>query len=134
MLGDDGNDDDDDDQWVGISGSPEKGKSKQMEEEYEDEDMLATVTVVEDFDPDSFIHGPRLPSQPMTSAPNPLPVKPSSERPKKKPKPKKIRYETKDDRKVERTKQRARRTEKAELAGGKASRRKGTTKKKGSRK
>lgn len=106
-----------------------------MEEEYEDEDMLATVTVVEDFDPDTFIHGPRLKSDPTSSAssaPPPVPSKQKSERPKRKPKPKKVRYETKDDRKVERTKQRARRTEKAELAGGKAARKKGPGKKRGS--
>jgi ribosomal RNA-processing protein 17 len=108
-----------------------------MEEEYEDEDMLATVTVVEDFDPDTFLHGPRLESVPtpsVPSGPHTLPGKlklVNSERPKKKPKPKKVRYETKDERKVERTKQRARRTEKAELAGGKAARKKGPQKKKG---
>ncbi|KAJ6625527.1 nucleolar protein 12-domain-containing protein [Mycena sp. CBHHK59/15] len=126
--------DEDDAQWTGISGSDGKDKGKQMEEEYEDEDMLATVTVVEDFDPDSFIHGPRLkttPAQSASSVPLPLPVKPNSDRLKRTPKPKKVRYETKDARKVERTKQRARRTEKAELAGGKAARRKGGARKKG---
>ncbi|KAJ7703088.1 nucleolar protein 12-domain-containing protein [Mycena rosella] len=126
--------DDSDDEWIGISGSADKGKAKQMEEEYEDEDMLATVTVVEDFDPDTFIHGPRLITVPSTSsAPPPAPVQTNnSERPKRKPKAKKVRYETKDARKVERTKQRARRTEKAELAGGKAGRKKGLAKKRGS--
>lgn len=106
-----------------------------MEEEYEDEDMLATVTVVEDFDPDTFIHGPRLKSAPApstTPAPHTLPGRVNSERLKKKVRPKKVRYETKDARKVERTKQRARRTEKAELAGGKAARKKGPAKKRGS--
>src|SRR6202050_5573793 len=29
------------------------------EDEYEDEEQLATVSVVEDFDPDTIIHGPR---------------------------------------------------------------------------
>ncbi|KAJ7045624.1 nucleolar protein 12-domain-containing protein [Mycena alexandri] len=127
--------DEEDDEWRGISGAPGKGKGKQMEEEYEDEDMLATVTVVEDFDPDTFIHGPRLESAPApstTPVPHTLPEKINSERPKKKVRPKKVRYETKDARKVERTKQRARRTEKAELAGGKASRKRDRpTKKKG---
>lgn len=108
-----------------------------MEEEYEDEDMLATVTVVEDFDPDTFIHGPRLKSVPTpstSSAPSThtIPAKANSERPKKKIRAKKIRYETKDARQVERTKQRARRTEKAELAGGKAGRKRGPAKKRGS--
>ncbi|KAJ7178422.1 nucleolar protein 12-domain-containing protein [Mycena crocata] len=125
-------DEDEGEDWVGISGTAGKGKGKQMEEEYEDEDMLATVTVVEDFDPDTFIHGPRLKTTPApstSSAPQILAVKANAERPKKKPRPKKIRYETKDARKVERTKQRARRTEKAELAGGKAARKKGTSRK-----
>ncbi|KAJ7446171.1 nucleolar protein 12-domain-containing protein [Mycena galericulata] len=123
--------DDDEHEWIGISDAA--GKGKQMEEEYEDEDMLATVTVVEDFDPDAFIHGPRLTSipTPFTSSAPTVAAKPTSERPKKKIRPKKIRYETKDARKVERTKQRARRTEKAELAGGKAGRKKGPPKKKG---
>ncbi|KAJ7780552.1 nucleolar protein 12-domain-containing protein [Mycena maculata] len=130
-------DGDDEDEWIGISDTAGKGKGKQMEEEYEDEDMLATVTVVEDFDPDSFIHGPRLKSVPTpssTAAPgtHPRPVKANSERPKKKIRPKKIRYETKDARKVERTKQRARRTEKAELAGGKAGRKRDRPNKRGS--
>ncbi|KAF7376237.1 Ribosomal RNA-processing protein 17 [Mycena sanguinolenta] len=134
-VDDDAEDEDEDDEWTGISGATGKGKGKQMEEEYEDEDMLATVTVVEDFDPDAFIHGPRLAkTAPTTSAPASratVPTKSPQERPKKKLKPKKIRYETKDARKMERTKQRARRTEKAELAGGKESRRKGGLKKRG---
>jgi len=50
--------DEEDEEWTGISDSPENGKGVQKEEEYEDEEMLATVTVVEDFDPDSFILGP----------------------------------------------------------------------------
>ncbi|KAJ7251539.1 nucleolar protein 12-domain-containing protein [Mycena haematopus] len=128
-----GDNEDEDDEWTGVSASAGKGKGKQMEEEYEDEDMLATVTVVEDFDPDTFIHGPRLvKSAPTASASTSLPTpqtKAHSERPKRKSKPKKIRYETKDARKIERTKQRARRTEKAELAGGKEARHKGGMKK-----
>ncbi|KAJ7188142.1 nucleolar protein 12-domain-containing protein [Mycena filopes] len=127
-LNDDG---EEDDEWIGIADG--KGKGKQMEEEYEDEDMLATVTVVEDFDPD-MLHGPRLKSAPApstVSVPHTLPEKSNSERPKKKIRPKKVRYETKDARKVERTKQRARRTEKAELAGGKAGRKRERPTKKG---
>ncbi|KAJ7217944.1 nucleolar protein 12-domain-containing protein [Mycena pura] len=122
----DGEDSEDEEKWEGISVS--KGKGKQMEEEYEDEDMLATVTVVEDFDPNALIHGP---SPDSNSTPPSFPTAPgprqkvSSERPKKKAKPKKVRYETKDARKLEQKKQRARRTEKAELAGGKAARKKG---------
>jgi ribosomal RNA-processing protein 17 len=126
----------DDGVWAGISGTSDD-KGKQKEEEYEDEEILATVTVVEDFDPDSFIHGPRIKTDPTAYQPQPTESK-STKSPrdtlKKKSKSKKIRYETKDARKVERTKQRARRTEKAELAGGKASRKKfssGASKKKG---
>ncbi|KAF8070548.1 nucleolar protein 12-domain-containing protein [Lyophyllum atratum] len=127
------------DDWTGIS-SEQKGKRK--EEEYEDEEITATVTVVEDFDPDSFIHGPRIPTdsekrQPSAIATQTATINPSTSRdnalPKKKMKAKKIRYQTKEERKVERTKQRARRTEKAELAGGKASRKKGASKRKGGR-
>ncbi|OBZ67240.1 Ribosomal RNA-processing protein 17 [Grifola frondosa] len=51
-----------DDEWSGLSRScsSQKGKGREieMEEEYEDEEQLATVTVVEDFDPDALIHGP----------------------------------------------------------------------------
>lgn len=116
----------DDGVWAGISGTSDE-KGKQKEEEYEDEEILATVTVVEDFDPDSFIHGPRIKTDPATRQPLPMEIKPPTKPSrdatlKKKSKSKKIRYETKDARKLERTKQRARRTEKAELAGGKASR------------
>jgi ribosomal RNA-processing protein 17 len=89
--------------------------------------MLATVTVVEDFDPDTIIHGPLK----VDSRPDHLEIKPKPSRQpqsntvptsRKKPRQKKIPYETSDARKKERTKQRARRTEKAELAGGKAAR------------
>ncbi|KAF9024863.1 hypothetical protein BDZ89DRAFT_939859 [Hymenopellis radicata] len=119
---------DDDDEWNGISASS-KGKHKQQE--YEDEEVLATVAVVEDFDPDTLIHGTApLPSDNA----NPAPVKSvpriSKSAPTSKPKskPKKVRYQTKDARKADRSKQHARKLEKAELAGGKASRRKGSAK------
>lgn len=106
-----------------------------MEEEYEDEETLATVTVVEDFsfNPDPDSRPKSVPTASASSAPpTVVQAKGNQERSKKKPRPKKIRYETKDARKVERTKQRARRTEKAELAGGKAARpRKGGKTKKG---
>lgn len=124
------------DQWNGISA---EAKGKQKEEEYEDEEITATVTVVEDFDPDTFIHGPRITNDPVNVQPPPADTlsstpKPSTTRDKTMPKkirPKKVRYQTKGERMVERTKQRARRTEKAELAGGKASRKKGTSKRNG---
>jgi len=91
------------------------------------------VTVVEDFDPDTIIHGPAKADQvannfPSSSAPplsdtksKPLATKKAVLK-KHRTKEKKIRYQTKDARRREQTKQHARRTEKAELAGGKASR------------
>ena len=121
--------DEEDEEWTGISDSPENGKGVQKEEEYEDEEMLATVTVVEDFDPDSFIHGPRIKTDPaLSSSSTNYPstaVKPKRDKSRNEAKAKKARYETKDARKVERTEQRTRRAEKAELARGKAARRKG---------
>lgn len=125
----------DDDEWSGIS----LDKGKQKEEEYEDEEILATVTVVEDFDPDTIIHGPTpaalaVPSQPSTTKTK-MARKRDLETSKKKFKEKKVRYQTKGDRNIERTKQRKRRSEKAELAGGKASRKRGPSdpKKRGSK-
>jgi ribosomal RNA-processing protein 17 len=90
------------------------------EHEYEDEQVLATVTVVEHFDPDSLIHG--KPGETRAEAPsNPSVSQSSSNKPDKpkKPKPKVIKYQTKAARKTERSKQRARKVEKASLAGGK---------------
>jgi ribosomal RNA-processing protein 17 len=139
-----------------------QGQAAPEEEEYEDEEELATVTIVEDFDPDTIIHGPpriHLPhevdhDEEMThphprsstggksrSAVHPtippmvdehstargtvnFPAK-SALLSRLKPKlkvSKKVKYQTKSDRGLERKKQRARRTEKAERAGGKASR------------
>ncbi|KAF8806439.1 hypothetical protein BYT27DRAFT_7167731 [Phlegmacium glaucopus] len=113
-------------EWTGISAN-----DNERDEEYEDEEMLATVTVIEDFDPDTIIHGPSKLEHPSIATPDRLETKPSRQpqsntghRPpfKKKSRERKIPYETSDARKKERTKQRARRTEKAELAGGKAAR------------
>ncbi|KAK7053342.1 hypothetical protein VNI00_003968 [Paramarasmius palmivorus] len=123
---------DEETEWHGIQDS----EQKEQEHEFGDEEVLATVAVVEDFDPDSLLHGNRDSDDPgpssrtpkqATSAPGPTPTikKAKESAAKKKLKPKKIRYETKDARKTERSKQRARRTEKAELAGGKAARKKG---------
>jgi ribosomal RNA-processing protein 17 len=121
------------------------------EEEYEDEEQLATVTVVEDFDPDTIIHGPpRIPSSPgddesmeyqsrsstkaksasnsattpsiMTTEPTKAWAKSNLSVKTKLKMSKKVRYQTKAERGLEKKKQRARRTEKAERAGGKASR------------
>ena len=118
-----------------------------MEEEYEYEEQVATVTVVEDFDPDELIHGPQstggLPSTSdehgataLTEHLIPEPrqrewrhnqstVAKSSTavaRTKTKPKPKDIKYQTIAARKADKLKQRRRKAEKAERAGGKASR------------
>ncbi|KAF8557581.1 hypothetical protein OG21DRAFT_1538413 [Imleria badia] len=45
--------DGDGDEWGGVSSEPEG-----MEEEYEGEEQLATVTVVQDFDLSTLLHGP----------------------------------------------------------------------------
>ena len=119
--------DNDDDEWTGLS-----TQENERDEEYEDEELLATVTVVEDFDPDTILHGPPNPDR----SDHPPIAHPDRKEPKQNPsrqlksntgssmksKRKKIPYETADARKMERTKQRARRLEKAELAGGKAAR------------
>ena len=49
-----GEDDPDEEVWTGIS--PDTHETEQ----FEDEEHLTTVTVVEDFDPDTLIHGPAL--------------------------------------------------------------------------
>jgi len=99
-------------EWNGI---------QEQAEEFEDEQTLATVTVIEDFNPDLLIHGPDTRPQNDMSVPSVSPTSPDKpKRPKRKPK--EIKYQTKAARKVERTKQRARRVEKAELAGGKSAR------------
>lgn len=130
-----------DDEWHGIADSSQQDELAR-DEEYENEEILATVTVVEDFDPDTLIHGPSRPES--SSEPRPFHSdhdirtprsQPTSHSTKKKMKSTKIRYETKDARKREQVKQRARRTEKAERAGGKASRKpsRGTKGKSGSK-
>jgi ribosomal RNA-processing protein 17 len=94
------------------------------------------VTVVEDFAADSLRHPD--PQRPLVNKPGSPEqeergISRSTERKvgrndtlksksKLKVKSNKVRYETKSARKVERTKQRARRTEKAERAGGKQKR------------
>lgn len=142
-------DDDSEEEFTGFS-SAEKGKAKATQE-YEDEEQLATVTVVEEFDPDSLKHMPstsrrsssdleggndaqdRTSSDPRKSrsklyrGAEDRPASSSarldntaSAKKKSKVKPKKIAYESKAARKATRVKQRARKAEKAELAGGKA--------------
>ena len=139
-------------EWGGISksGSADKGKGKQMEEEYEYEEQVATVTVVEDFDPDELIHGPQAARKlsPTSdehgagaSAEDTISASRSQEfqhnqstvanppatvvRTRTKLKPKEIKYQTNAARKADKLKQRRRKVEKAERAGGKASRRSG---------
>ncbi|KAF8161192.1 nucleolar protein 12-domain-containing protein [Crassisporium funariophilum] len=123
--------DEDADDWTGIGSSQKQDNGR--DEEFEDEEMLATVTVIEDFDPDTIIHGPAnpnpptIPSQPLPSTtpfkqPTSILKSRHDSAPKTKVRAKKVRYESIDERKRERTKQHARRTEKAELAGGKAAR------------
>lgn len=45
----------DGDEWGGVHNEPEEA-----EEEYEGEEQLATVTVVQDFDLTTLIHGPAV--------------------------------------------------------------------------
>ncbi len=113
------------------------------EHEYSDEEQLATVTVVEDFDPSVLLYHPtasgaELPADLERPSPPPQPLSLSLSRENLKAsrkddglatatatkKLKKVRYETKVARKATRATQRARRTEKAERAGGKAARKK----------
>jgi len=134
----------DDEEWHGITSAPSNGAGLEQEAAYSDEEQLATVTIVEDFDPSTLIHGPAPFSEPQAEKSLPLPppcgvgLKDGGERTKdaeggkgtgkrKKAtttttKKKKVRYETKAARRASQAKQRARRTEKAELAGGKAAR------------
>ncbi|KIK40448.1 hypothetical protein CY34DRAFT_807186, partial [Suillus luteus UH-Slu-Lm8-n1] len=117
-------DSDDENEGLGSSGDLE------VNGEYEGEEQLATVTVVEDFDPAALLHGPPTPAD-RPDAPSPKSkgkeraqndsLKPKRKA-KKNEKTKSIRYQTKAARLVERSKQQARRTEKAERAGGKSSR------------
>ncbi|CCM05020.1 uncharacterized protein FIBRA_07219 [Fibroporia radiculosa] len=136
--------DESDQEWSGISaeGISNKGKGKEIEEEYEMEEQVATVTVVEDFDPAEIIHGPQesrpeslksqnahsstLPrTQPKIKSRDTLRSQPLVAKSKLVKKAKDIKYQTNAARKSERMKQRRRRTEKAERAGGKLSRKSG---------
>ncbi|KAI0051193.1 hypothetical protein FA95DRAFT_1554767 [Auriscalpium vulgare] len=139
----------DDDDWAGFgSSSKPTSAPPEAEAEFSDEEQMATVTVVEDFDPSSLIHGtpPDLSQDVSPSAPHPNAkgkgratrdhegdgapsLKPGVKSVKAamkqvKSSVKKIKYEGKSARLREQSKQRARRTEKAERAGGKASRKK----------
>ncbi|KAF9227266.1 hypothetical protein BS17DRAFT_800325 [Gyrodon lividus] len=121
--------DNDGDDWGGISGD-------ELEENFEGEEQLATVTVVEDFDPSALLHAPpNTLSLPVTGDTPPHRLmakikgkekekakKDSINTKSKSKKNEKVKYQTKAARLAERSKQRIRRTEKAERAGGKASR------------
>lgn len=127
--------------WAGI-GTGRAGR-RAKEEEYSDEEQLAHVTVVEDFDPEELIHGPpptngdssglakasgSASGRNSSSDPRPnaikderrgLPRKGGTKALAGKSK-KKFKYETNAARKAAWKKQKGRQTEKAERAGGKA--------------
>ncbi|KAH9952968.1 nucleolar protein 12-domain-containing protein [Russula dissimulans] len=130
-----------DEEWTGISRaglSSEEREAERHEREYEysDEERLATVTVVEDFDPS--LHPPGTPAPASSSslseehgAGDPPPPRGGEGRWEGRKrrvdegstaKKVTVRYETKAARRATRATQRARRTEKAERAGGKAAR------------
>ncbi|TFL01520.1 nucleolar protein 12-domain-containing protein [Pterulicium gracile] len=125
----------DDDEWEGL-GRSGKGKGKAKDEEYETEETIATVTVVEDFDPDELLHAPSdanardkdthaRPEPRLPVASKPARPKSTAGAPKKKKSSSSSKYGTNASRKHDRNKQFKRRTEKAERAGGKASRSRG---------
>jgi ribosomal RNA-processing protein 17 len=133
-----------DQEWTGIA-VPER------EREYSDEEQLATVTVVEDFDPSSILlHGATTTTTTTTTSDDHnAELLPAAERRPLLPPPEKagrsrkdreglgkkaVRYETKAARRATQAKQRARRTEKAERAGGKAARKRAGGKKPRTRK
>lgn len=134
-------DQDNDSEWDGLGSSKGKGKAEEAEEEeYEGEEQLATVTVVEEFDPDSLIHGPSRKSQDeedelavTSSSSQSQPHAPivgdtavKKAQIKAASKAKTVKYQTNAARKTDRHKQRNRKLEKAERAGAKSSKRKGS--------
>ncbi|KAI0093383.1 hypothetical protein BDY19DRAFT_883064 [Irpex rosettiformis] len=131
------------DDWNGLSSRNKgKGRAEEHEEEYEGEEQLATVTIVEDFDPDALLHGPsreKPTSGDSGDEGNTEPLK--TTRPQQKPPPgvkkaqaktsvkaKSVKYQTNAARKVERSKQLRRKGEKAQRAGGKGARKGGKRK------
>ncbi|KAF8530461.1 nucleolar protein 12-domain-containing protein [Hysterangium stoloniferum] len=117
------------------SGEPEDEKAAAGEShnealEFSDEEHLAVVTVVEDFSPDSLLHGEARQAAALSDTSQhasdaAIPHQSGSRSQDKatarikqriKAKPKKVHYETQAARKAERTKQRARKAEKAERA------------------
>ena len=138
--------DPDGEEWTGIDPERDADAAERHEYEYSDEEQLATVTVVEDFDPSALLHGVAA-SEEQHERASPSPPHPPRPPPrgkaegenerwsaaskgKKKGAAKKVRYETQAARRAARAKQHARMTEKAERAGGKASRNKAGGKRK----
>ena len=131
----------DQESWTGIASPSSSVPADQHE--YSDEEQLATVTVVEDFDPSMLLYHPAATNTTTTSdvveppaaerqttllrsggkASRNLPVTEPAKKARS-VRERVVRYETKAARRATRTTQRARRTEKAELAGGKAARKK----------
>jgi len=111
---------------VGETDTPGPDSEEDMIQEYENEEQLATVTVVEDFDMDALIHPadkdqPQL-SEHRASVSKSISTSKTSETSKKKTSSgKKIKYDTRAVRLAEKRKQRARKFEKAARAGGKRS-------------
>ena len=120
-------------------GAPGPDSEEDMIQEYENEEQLATVTVVEDFDMDALIH-PGAPSEhPILGSSNRdqdqpelserragvskshTTAKTSGTSKNKTTSGNKIKYETRAVRLAEKKKQRARKLEKAARAGGKRS-------------
>jgi len=110
-----------------------------IQEEYENEEQVATVTVVEDFDMDALIHAEPPSEHPILGSSSNRDQASHPEHRAKKSKStttniasgtskkgatsaKKIKYETKAARLAEKKKQHARKLEKAARAGGKQSR------------
>lgn len=117
-------------------GNSVDNNSSEIGEEYEGEEQLATVTVVEDFDPAALLHEEQHPKSatPLRISTSQLPAaveqtrknqrQRNSAAKSKSKKRSKVKYQTKAERAAERAKQKSRHTEKAERAGGKASRKK----------
>ena len=126
-----------DEEWDGIVPSDDAGR--EHETAYSDEEQFATVTVMEDFDPSTLLHGPtssesqveRPPPSRRVSQKEPARNVEGQKTSKRKTAgTNKVRYETRAARRATQAKQHARRSEKAELAGGKAARKTKTGRKK----
>jgi ribosomal RNA-processing protein 17 len=119
--------------------SSSHAEDSEREEEYEGEEQLATVTVVEDFDPATLIYGSPVPARHATilekdgtqrkmnqttetvvTRAKIAPAKAAQA--KASNRAKEVKYQTTAARRAEKRKQLARHTEKAERAGGKQQR------------